>query len=101
MGTVGIIVNMMRELMNERFPIADNAFAELRILKVSSISGSSHGFKYSLALVIDGKCVLRYDNEAGKGDHRHRKGKETAYTFSTLQQLQVDFWNDVNKEFDK
>ena len=25
-----------------------------------------HGFKYRLALVADGICVLRYDNESGE-----------------------------------
>ena len=31
--------------------------------------------KYRLALVVDGLCVLRYDNETGKGDHRHIREK--------------------------
>jgi Family of unknown function (DUF6516) len=34
-------------------------------------------FKYRLALVADGICVLRYDNETGKNDHRHRGLKLT------------------------
>jgi hypothetical protein len=34
-------------------------------------SGSEHDCKYSLAYVVAGECVIRYDNEAGKGDHRH------------------------------
>ncbi len=34
-------------------------------------AGSSHGFKYRLAYVVDGVCVVRYDNEVDKGDHRH------------------------------
>lgn len=35
---------------------------------------ASPASKYSLARVADGACVLRYDNEAGKGDHRHDPG---------------------------
>lgn len=35
------------------------------------VPGSAHPFKYRLALVVNGECVLRYDNERGKGDHRH------------------------------
>ena len=27
-------------------------------------------------LPVDGECVLRFDNETGKGDHRHFGGKE-------------------------
>jgi Family of unknown function (DUF6516) len=36
-----------------------------------------------------------YDNERGKGDHRHFKGVETPYAFSTVEQLMTDFWSDV------
>ena len=43
--------------------------------------GSIHRFKYRLALVADSVCVLRYDNEAGKGDHRHIGRVEKLYKF--------------------
>ena len=36
-----------------------------------------------------------YDNERGKGDHRHFQGAETPYTFSTVERLITDFWSDV------
>jgi len=35
------------------------------------LAGSVHSFKYRLAHVVRGVCVLRDDNEAGRGDHRH------------------------------
>ena len=38
---------------------------------------------------------LYYDNERGKGDHRHFMGAEALYSFSTVEQLMVDFWSDV------
>jgi hypothetical protein len=38
---------------------------------------------------------LRYDNEAGKGDHKHVDGREQSYTFVSIRKLRVDFWNDV------
>jgi len=41
-------------------------------------------------------CVLRYDNEAGKGDHRHVDATETAYAFTTPDRLLADFWKDVD-----
>jgi hypothetical protein len=40
--------------------------------------------------------VLRYDNESGKGDHRHVSDVETLYTFSTYETLLADFWADVD-----
>jgi hypothetical protein len=41
--------------------------------------------------------MLRYDNETGKGDHRHEGEKETRYVFTTPQALLDDFWNEVDK----
>ena len=56
---------------------------------------SIHKFKYRLALVADLGCVLRYDNEAGKGDHRHIGRAENSYQFADPETLLADFWNDV------
>lgn len=50
-----------------------------------------------MAYVVDGVCRLRYDNEAGKGDHRHVGEIETPYRFSSLDQLIDDFWQDVEQ----
>ena len=61
------------------------------------LRGSAHGFKYRLAYVADGVCVLRYDNEAGKGDHKHFGDVETAYVFSGPETLLADFWKDVTR----
>lgn len=52
--------------------------------------------KYSLAYVVDGVCVLRFDNEAGKGDHFHCGEAEAAYAFTSLEQLLTDFWAAVD-----
>jgi hypothetical protein len=41
--------------------------------------------------------LLRYDNETGKGDHKHLGEKEIPYVFTTPERLLDDFWNDVNK----
>lgn len=85
-------------LLHERYLLAPDAFGELCIWRVPQrVRGSSHDFKYALAFVVDGECVLRYDNEAGKGDHKHRDGNETAYRFTTPEQLLADFWNDVDQ----
>ena len=59
------------------------------------MSGSLHSFKYRLAYVVGGKCVLRYDNELGKGDHRHTGRKEKPYDFVFVNQLLDDFLADV------
>jgi hypothetical protein len=46
---------------------------------------------------VKGICVLRYDNEAGKGDHKHVGSIETGYRFTTHTQLLADFWRDVDQ----
>jgi Family of unknown function (DUF6516) len=85
-------------LLNERYQIASSAFVELRIWRVpKQVRGSSHDLKYALALVVQEVCVLRYDNEAGKGDHRHLGNAETAYVFQNIDQLLADFWHDVDE----
>ncbi|HEX6705764.1 MAG TPA: DUF6516 family protein [Albitalea sp.] len=45
--------------------------------------------------VVNDVCVVRYDNERGKGDHRHVVADEFAYSFSTPDQLMSDFRADI------
>ncbi|WP_084288314.1 toxin-antitoxin system TumE family protein [Desulfovermiculus halophilus] len=84
-------------LLHERHQVSKDSFAELRIWRISSpVHGSAHLYKYSLAYVVAGQCVLRYDNEAGKGDHRHFGSEEHSYSFRDPAQLLADFWSDVD-----
>jgi len=84
-------------LLKERLVLDGNSFAELMLWRLPRpIKGSSHDFKYRLAFVVDGICVMRYDNEVGKGDHKHIGGAEYAYVFVSPQRLLADFWNDVD-----
>jgi len=83
-------------LVRTRLAIAETAFAELVLWQVPrSTAASAHRFKYRLAYVVDGVCVVRYDNEVGKGDHRHFNGKESAYAFKTPDKLIADFQRDI------
>lgn len=85
------------ELMNRRIQIADNAFASIRILGVEpAILGSQHQYKYSLAYIVDGVCVMRYDNERGKGDHKHIGDQEYPVTFTTIDNLIASFKTDID-----
>ena len=91
--------NMPAEpLLDERHILSQAAFAELVVWRVPApVRGSAHKYRYRLALVVDGKCVLRYDNEAGKGDHRHVGDAEERYQFKSAEQLLADFWADVEE----
>lgn len=46
-----------------------------------------------------GYCVLRYDNEAGKGDHKHVGEEELPYVF-TMSQALLDALTDVRIKAD-
>lgn len=59
------------------------------------VPGSRHRYKYSLYCGREGRCLVRYDNERGKGDHRHEGEVETTYVFTTLERLVDDFIADV------
>ncbi len=54
-----------------------------------------HGLKYRLFCGRGGKCLVRYDNESGKGDHKHIGPLETDYQFVTIDKLIDDFQKDV------
>lgn len=103
---VGILSNMTaKALLRRRVIVAADAFVEIVVSKVrASVSPSTHEFRYRLAYVVGGHCVLRYDNERGKGDHRHTETTEEPYNFSTPDQLMADFAADVvrwNHEHDR
>ncbi len=92
------MVSNMRatELVRIRIIYTASAFAEMALWRVSKpVAGSRHGYKYRLVYVVDGVCVLRYDNEVGKGDHRHVEGKETPYVFTTPERLVAGFQRDI------
>jgi hypothetical protein len=88
-------------LLRER-RVTELGFVEVVIWGLEEpLNGSSHRFKYRLAFVVEGECVLRYDNESGKGDHRHTAAREKPYTFVSVDQLLDDFLADVARWEDK
>lgn len=86
------------ELLHRRIPYSEEAFAELVLWQLPSpLAGSTHMYKYRLAYVVRGVCVLRYDNESGKGDHRHFRDKEARYTFDGVDKLLASFQRDIER----
>jgi hypothetical protein len=86
-----------RLLLQERLILGETRFAEIVVWEVPNpVPGSSHNFKYRLAFVVNEVCVLRFDNETGKGDHKHLGGEEQHYVFGSLEQLVRDFWNEID-----
>lgn len=60
-------------------------------------SDRPHRFKYRLQAHRGGRTLVRYDNEAGKGDHRHYGRREQPYAFIGMERLIEDFIADVER----
>lgn len=85
-------------LLHEKVVLADGAIVELIVWQLPSVTPERpHGLKYRLYFGRSGKCLVRYDNEAGKGDHRHVMGRESPYRFVSVTKLRRDFEADVRK----
>jgi allantoicase len=77
----------------------DGAILEMRIWRLPERDAERpHGLKYSLFYGRDGRRVIGYDNEWGKGDHRHYGSRKEPYAFSTAEQMVADFLDDVERE---
>ncbi|MFT3790987.1 MAG: DUF6516 family protein [Rudaea sp.] len=82
-------------VLHEKFRHAAGV-VELMVWQVPEpVPPSLHGFKYRLVYAVNGTRVVGYDNERGKGDHKHLLGEEMKYTFKDVATLLADFWNDV------
>lgn len=87
-----------RLLFDRRVVVDEQSFAELVAWYLPKpVAGSRHHFKYRLAFVVKERCVVRYDNEAGKGDHRHFGDDESLYAFRSVDRLVEDFLDDVRR----
>lgn len=85
-----------RLLERRRIILSADAFAEIVVWQLEApLAGSEHPFKYRLAFVVRDACVIRFDNEAGKGDHIHVGTQEQPYVFISPRQLLADFMNTI------
>ncbi|EIJ33017.1 hypothetical protein Thini_0363 [Thiothrix nivea DSM 5205] len=63
----------------------DGAIREMVIWELpESVPGSQHSYKYRFFYGKDGKRIIGYDNERGKGDHKHVNDVEIPYTFTSF-----------------
>jgi len=97
-GTLRHIVPATRIFHDKAIYPDDGAIVEMTIWEVPEpVPGSAHRLKYSLFYGDPGRRVVSYDNERGKGDHRHLGDLEEPYTFTTVEQMVADFLADVRK----
>ncbi len=86
-------------IQDRRLNLHGGWIVQIRIWKLPAASRERpHGLKYSIFFGRRGERLVGYDNERGKGDHRHYRDREEPYAFTTMEKLVADFWNDVTRE---
>ncbi len=89
-----------RLIYRERFIYADGAIREMVLWQLPQKTAQKpHGMKYGLYYgLADGSCIVRYDNETGKSDPRHIRGRQEPYQFKDVETLVANFLEDIEKE---
>jgi len=87
-----------RLAFHDKQVLPDGLIAEMKIWEgLESVPGSRHRLKYSLFYGRPGRRLVGYDNERGRGDHRHIGSQEEPYSFTTPERLIEDFLADVHR----
>jgi hypothetical protein len=91
---------MKAELLFYRRRLFDDGhIMEMTMWRVPQpVPPTTHGLKHSLFYGRPGARLVGYDNERGKGDHRHFLDREGPYQWLGVDRLIGDFLADV-KEF--
>lgn len=86
-------------IRSDKLVLPNGSIVQIRVWRLPEATPERpHGLKYSLFFGRAGKRVVGYDNEAGKGDHRHRRLREERYVFVTLEKMIDGFYADVSEE---
>jgi hypothetical protein len=86
-----------RPVLHSKDVYENGDIIEIKIWEVPASKDKKHGFKYSLAYIVNGRRIVGYDNGEQKGDHRHVRGKVSPYRFKDIDRLFEDFKNDIKK----
>jgi hypothetical protein len=85
-----------RLIFRDKVTFGDGSILEVVLWQLpEKTKEQPHGFKYRLQYGLPGRTLVRYDNEKGKGDHRHIQDREEPYEFKDVDTLQADFIRDV------
>ena len=77
----------------------DGTIIDIKIWRLPKPSPERpHSLKYSLFYGRAGERIIGYDNETGKGDHRHYRALEMDYRFTGLDKMMADFFDDIARE---
>ncbi len=81
-------------VFRQRYIYADGSVREMVLWRLPRRTAARpYRFKYRLYYgTANGQCLVRYDNETGKGDHRHIEGREESYRFNNVTALFETLW---------
>jgi hypothetical protein len=90
-------------IFRDKYIYSDGALREMVIWRLPAPEPERpHGLKYRLYYGQSGRCLISYDNERGKGDHRHYENaqgqeREQDYLWVSVEQLIADFKCDIER----
>ncbi|PWC33274.1 DUF6516 family protein [Azospirillum sp. TSO35-2] len=83
-------------LLSRKTIYDDGSIVQVRVWSVTApVPPSEHRYKYSLFYGRAGERIVGYDNEKGKGDHKHIRGQQSPVAFESIDQLIDQFFTDV------
>lgn len=93
-----VTINKAEQIFRDKAVLSDGGIVEMVIWRVPEpVPPTTHGLKYRLFYGKDGQRIVGYDNERGKGDHKHVDDVETSYRFESVEMLIADFLADVER----
>ena len=85
-------------VLNEKTVFEDGSILQVRIWSVpKSVPSARHRCKYNLFYGRPGERLVGFDNERGKGDHKHVLGAETNYRCVSISQSLAECRTEVER----
>lgn len=85
-------------LVNRKVVLNDGSIIQAVVRELAEpLPKSKHSYKYRFYYGKEGRSLVRYDNERGKGDHRHYPEGDESYVFTSLDKLLSDFIRDIER----
>lgn len=87
-------------IRRRKYPLPDGSIIEIVVWQLPNPTPERpHGYKYRLNYSLpDGTTLVRFDNETGKGDHKHIREIEYPYQFESIDKLLTDFVESVKEQ---
>ena len=87
-----------KRIFYDKAVLPDSCVVEMTIWQLPQATlERPHGLKYSLFYGRGGQRIVGYDNERGKGDHKHLLDVETRYRFVSVETMVADFLADIER----